>query len=103
METLNYNLSGGNKTLITKQAMARDMVFQCWYTGIVATDVRIDVYVSTDKDQPFKKVEGAEKTLGPANGTEYISLSGLAFMYVQFRLVVGSAVVGTITKIDVLA
>jgi hypothetical protein len=102
MTLLNYNLAGGNKVLLTQQAHMRDMFFQLWFTGIVATDVKVEVWVSSSPNEAYRKVESAEKTLVGANGTEYISLSGLAFAYVQFRLVVGSAASGVITKVDIL-
>jgi hypothetical protein len=103
MITLSHNFSAGNKILITQQANMRDMFFQLWFTGLVATDARVEVWVSSAAGEPYRKVEGAEKTLIGANGTEFISLSGLAFAHVQFRLVVGSAVVGQVTKVEVLA
>jgi hypothetical protein len=101
MTILNYALSGGNKTLLRVQAIDRDMVFQLWYTDLVVNTITVEIWASTQASQPFARIPVATKTLVPADGTALISLSGLAFVYVEFRVVAPSGTLGTITNVDV--
>jgi hypothetical protein len=102
MISLNYALSGGTHTLLRAQAVDRDMVFQLWYTDVVAKTLTVEVYASTNLSQSFAKITTATKLLVPADGTVLISLSGLSFVYVEFRIVAPLNTLGTITVVDVL-
>ena len=102
MKNLNYALAGGDKPLLTAQALDGTVAFQLWYTGIVATTVSIEVWVSTDINGPYAKIDEATKTLVPSDGTAVITLSGTSYLFIQFRLLTGGVTVGTITRADAL-
>lgn len=102
MKNINYALAGGNKTLVTVQATDRTMALQLWFSGIVATTVTVEVWVSTDGIGPFTKIPDGTITLVPADGTAVLTLQGLSYLFTQFRLVTGGVTVGTIDRIDVL-
>jgi hypothetical protein len=102
MTILNYALSGGNKTLLRAQAIDRDMVFQLWYTDLTAATITVEIWASTNASQPFAKIPAATKTLVPADGTALISLSGLSYVFVEFRVIAPAGTLGTITTVDVL-
>ena len=104
MAILNYALSSGNNAnLATVQADGTDILFQIYYTGIVAANVSVESWISTRESGPFAKLSGSEKTLVGSDGTAYISLQGLNFGFIRFKLVVPTAsTAGTITEIDVL-
>lgn len=102
MKILNYALAGGNKTLLQVQAVDSDMLFQLWYTGLTSTTVSVEVWISTISAGPYSKVPSASYTLIPADNTAHISLSGLSYAFVEFRLVAASATAGTISQCDVM-
>jgi hypothetical protein len=92
------NISAGNTTLYEVLTASEGLFFQAWYSNIVATDVKIEVWVSIDSSRTFAKIDEAGKTLAAAaDGSVFISLSGLKYTYVQFRLAVGAGVAGSIT------
>ena len=99
--TLNYALSvGANNNLLTFGSQKDNLLFQMNYTDVVATNVSVDVYISSEQDGTFVKIDGASKTLIPADNSVVIPLSGVSFAYVQFRLVVPTAsTAGTITTV----
>lgn len=102
MTILNYALSGGNKTLLRVQAVDRDMVFQLWYTDVISATITVEVWASTNASQPFAKIPMATKTLVPADGTALLSLSGLSFVNIEFRLIAPLSTLGTVSVVDVL-
>jgi len=100
MKTINYALAGGNKTLLQVQAIDKTVAAQFVFSGIVAANVSIEVWASTDKSGPWSKIEGATKLLVPANGNEMILLSGTSFIHIQFRLITAGVTVGKVDSVE---
>jgi hypothetical protein len=101
MKQINLALAGGNKTLLKVQGIDKVMGFQIDYTGIVATTVTVEVWVSIRDEGPYTKIDDATLSLVPADGTGVLALSDLGNLFVQYRLNTAGVTVGTITKIEV--
>ena len=104
MKTLNYDLTdGANDNLITRKVKGSELLFQMWYTGVVAANVSVEAWISTVEEGPYAKIIDGEKTIVGADNTVYLSLSGVNGGWVRFKLTVPTAdTAGTITKADVL-
>ena len=100
MKTINYALSGGNKTLVSGQAVIETLAIGVYYSGIVAPNVAIEVWLGTDENSAFTKFDEATVTLVPADNVAILTLSGLSYLFVQVRLVTNGVTVGVINKID---
>lgn len=105
MKNIIYSIAGGNTPLLKVQASSPVVLFQLWYTGIVASDISVEVWISTTRDTTklMSKVDSATKILpASANGTAVISISGLSYAYAELRLVATAGEAGMITYVDAL-
>lgn len=106
MQTLNYDLAGGNKTLLKEQARRDTVMFQLWYTLTpnatnAATNVQIEVYACTTDGEEYALLSGAGITLDPAKTTDIVSVTPVPGAWLEFRVLPNGAA-GTIKKVDLL-
>jgi hypothetical protein len=98
---LNYLLSTGNNLNMSTLPIRNDAVFiQVDYTGLVATNVALQIFVSATEFGTYSQ-KGSDILL-PAAGRVSMNtlISGLQFQYMQLRLLVPTAATaGTITTL----
>jgi hypothetical protein len=95
-KNLNYDLAGGSKPLLRTQLSHGKAMLQVWYTGVSASDVRIELYTGTLVNKEFALVEGAGITLDPSKTTACLVVDDIPGAFWEFRLVAAEDTAGII-------
>jgi hypothetical protein len=95
----NYTLSGGNATLLKEQLRPEKILLYVEYSGIVATDIKLQLFIAPLESSVFSHVPAADITLDPAKGAAHVAVCTVPGAWHEWRVVAPAATAGTITKV----